>query len=85
MRRESIPFSKNARPGKFIAEVKRCTYFQLPVTYRTNGIDYPSYATHYIELTIFDYKASTLSTELTDRFYEGYQSLIFIMCYFFTL
>jgi len=29
--KESIPFFDCARPGRWIAEVKRHTYFQLPV------------------------------------------------------
>jgi len=34
-----------ARPGRLIAKVERHTYFELPVTYRTES-DYLSYATH---------------------------------------
>jgi len=71
--RKSISFSLCARPGRCIAEVKRHTYSQFPVTYRTNRITqvlcyvYVEWMVDGIEPRTFRLQGelSTDSTELT--------------------
>ena len=65
----SLSLFLSASPGRWIAEVERHAYFQLPVAYR---IDWITWATHTLSwrrpgsnMQPFSYKANALPTELT--------------------